>query len=42
MNGSRYTIGQTIIVTLAGLAVGSFFAWLIVAMACRALEWAWS
>jgi hypothetical protein len=38
----RYTLGQTVVVTFAGLAVGSFLAWVIVSAACRALEWAWS
>lgn len=38
----RYSIGQTAVITLAGLAVGSFFAWAIVGVACRLIVWAWS
>ena len=38
----RYSFSQTVVITLAGLAVGSFFAWAAVSVACRLLEWAWS
>lgn len=38
----RYSLGQTVVITLAGLAVGTFCAWLLVSATCRLLEWAWS
>ena len=38
----RYSFGQTVVVTLAGLAVGTFCAWVVVSVACRLIDWAWS